>query len=116
MTAGSGSEIEPNADRPAHKHVDEDERRCGDEAPAQDRAPAEAVGEWAAEQRSHGPGEEEERQHEGPVRLAVAVVDLPQRDEREEAHVRDAPQADDHEQQDEAAGLGLRRRRSLLAW
>jgi hypothetical protein len=64
---------------------------------------------------SHGPGEEEERQHEGPVRLAVAVLDLPQRDEREEAHVRHAPQADDHEQQDEAARLGLRRRRSLLA-
>ena len=65
------------------------------ERPAQ----ADAVGDRPENKGADGAREEHQRQLPSSVGLAAAVRDDPERDEREEAEPRDAPQGD-HDRQE----------------
>ena len=105
----AGEEESDEPDRAAHEHVGRDQRRGNDEAAEEHLATADAVGQRAAQQGAEGSGEEKQRQHARSVGNAVAARDLVQRDEREEAHVSEAPQADDGEEHQRPTPLVCRR-------
>src|SRR4029453_6150422 len=89
-------------------------------APAEHWPTAEAVGEGPAAERSDRPGDEETAEDHRPIGGAVPLRLLPERDEGEQAHVRDAAEPHDDEEKQEAAAflsLGRARRRVFgAAW
>ena len=87
----AGEEEGDDANWAADEHVGRDQRRRDDEAPEQDATAADPVGERPAEKRPDRAGEEEEREQPRPVDGALAARDLVERDEGEEAHMREAP-------------------------
>ncbi len=90
---------------PAGRDIQQDQPGRQQHAPEEHQPAPQPVGERPRAERADDARQQDERQKRVAVRLGMAARDLPERDEREQAVVGDAAEADQHEQPLERARL-----------